>query len=101
VRERIVLIPSEKIRGRHTTSQRLVAVSSLGGSIERQIDRAPHGEAHELGAHAPLGRCDTLEIPSTPVIQLDEELLHMELNIPAWRRRGQQARGRRSSTCAT
>lgn len=75
--ELVVRIPAGKIGRGHDGRQGARAVCPLRPSIEREIDGAPDGEPHEFGPHALSCGRDSLEIASTLLVELDQDLLHM------------------------
>jgi hypothetical protein len=74
-------VPSKHVVPANRASQRLGSVSALGIPVHRPIDGLPDGETNELGSHPFLRGSDSLEIAGTPIVELDEDLFHMEVHM--------------------
>jgi hypothetical protein len=78
-----VVVPPDEIRRRELGRQGVREVGSGGRALEGEVDSSPDRESNELGAHALLCGSDALQIACAPIVELDEDVFHMEFNVLA------------------
>jgi hypothetical protein len=76
-----VLVPTHEVSRHQLAPEGALLVRVRSGAIDDVIDGAAYREPNELCPHAFFRGCNAIEIARAPVVELDEDLFHIELYI--------------------